>query len=260
MANLITDYKGLQTLKRALNRFNNFLKNSDDEYCDISSQIKKILGCGSNLVQLLKIAQKYDSIIGCLQDCDTDSNSDDNNSDHHNRRSKNNCVREVAASDYFCLMSNLKNSQMLVLGLQNDLGCLINLVIKNFSTDCDILPSDEELKSLMKDLVCCAPCDKGDCDEFDRGYSVALVVFISLLFSGQFDCIKCTVCNEGENRGDLKNCNACGSCDPCSKCPRNLYELSAAGLQVLISLDNQDNMTRWFTIIGLSLGGIARKL
>lgn len=279
MSHLLTDHDGLQTLKRALNRFNNLLKLSDDEYCDISAQIKKIICGQSNLVQLLKLSQKYENVINALNSCDTKGEVKDDCNCNGKQIVRNSCDKEISATEFFCLMNSLKNGQYLVLGLHNDLAALCNLIVKNFSTECDVLPCEEKMMQLLKNLVCCPPPTIDDCNDFDRGYAIALIILISLIFSNKFHCIKCKICDETTTEEPHESCheqthesstssteechnkcNSCDACDPCVRCHRNIYEYSTDGLQVLLSLENQDNVSKWFAIIGMSLGGIVRQL
>lgn len=262
MAHLLTDYEGLQILKRALNRFNNLLKTSDDEYCDISELIKKVI-CGSgNLNQLLKISNKYENIVTKISQCETTGDAQED-CNCNGRSLVTSCDKTIMASDFFGVMDSLKNGQFLVLGLHNDLAQVTNLIVKNFSTEHDVLPCTEDLVRLIKHLICCPAVPVDDCTEFDRGYSIALLIVISLVFSNKLHCVKCAICEDRplfeEVDGKCK-CSDCDNCDPCAKCPRNIYEYSTSGLQVLLSLENQDNIAKWFAIIGMSLGSIARQI
>jgi len=293
MAQLITDLEGLQAFKRALNRFSNIIKNADEEPCEIQAIIKK-LTCGpSSLNQLIKVASKEHKLFKAIKcckpphkpscDCDEESSCSDKRC---GCGPCNPCCNGPLATDLFDVLTSLKDSQGTLLAFHHDACELVKAIIKFVKTlDCSPVPCDKELKCLIANLVCCdRSCVQDDCCEFNNGYFVALVMLISLMFGGHLKRTICLVCkteasecceeesscsssssgSTGCTGSVAPSCDDCvSSCtvDPCSPCPpKSLYELSVSGLQMLLNLENQDNMNKWFAIIGVTLGGIAGQL
>lgn len=292
MAQLITDLEGLQSFKRALNRFSNIIRYADEDPCEIQAAIKKLTCGNSSLNQLIKVASKEQKLVKALQSCRSshkprcDCDCDSESSDSHKCGCGpcNPCCNGPLATDLFDVLCSLKDSQSALLCLHHDACELVKAIIKYVKClDCAPVPCDKELKCLIANLICCdRRCEQDDCCDFNTGYMVSMVIFVSLLFGGQFQRVQCLVCKteareccEEESCGSSTtsgstgstgthhSCECASSCnaDPCSPCPpKSLYELSVSGLQLLLNLENQDNMNKWFAIIGVTLGGIAGQL
>jgi hypothetical protein len=312
MAQLITNFEGLQGLKRALFRLSNVMQTSYDDQSEILHKIKVLLHGGSSLNQLLKLSSKYDNLLDSMKCCTYKKSAHCDNCNNFSVRGP--CDRDDGpfASDLFNIMESVNNSQNLLLSLNHDLCELTHAIVK-FYCKCDNrLPCEDELECLIKNLVCCGKepsCD--DCGEFNSAYPVAFVIFVALVFGGQFERVVCLICDKHEKKNDCENCNnsrhhshasdkshekshhdkshddfdsrsttsigsfsssdksdksdnkkcCCEKCDKCSpKCSRSLYHLSLTGLQLLMSFNTQDHVNKFFTIIGLTIGGIAQNL
>jgi hypothetical protein len=278
MAQLITDLSGVQGLKRALNRFKTLMSYSEELDANTLALVSKITSLSGHLSTLFKASTKYDSFVKSLQCCTTTPPSVGCDCNGQSTYCKPNCCNPCPSgptvNELFTVTNILKDNQNALLGLHSEINELVKAIMNSYSGDlCTKIPCDNELNELIADLICCnRSLSCGDCDEIEKGYPIALIVLVSLIFSGQYDKVSCLVCSTSPQGCTFGSGNwqqpppcpcdtPCQTVDPCAPvCPSSLYELSISGLQYILSLDNQDQINRWFTIVGWQIGSIARQL
>lgn len=232
MAQLITDYDGLLALKRALSRFNLIIRESIEDHTEISNIVNLLLSGTSSLSRLLRVAHRYDVVVRSLKDCtplcgnvdlkngcnkdfrngynvDFRNGCNCNDGTISQRRDCNRCEGGPYASELFGAIDSLNTNQNLVITLSDELSRLIRAIAAYYERKCDKLPCEDKLEELISRLICCdhKPIFN-ECEEFDRSYPIALVIFIALLYNGAYPRVKCLICNVKDVKDvkDEKNC------------------------------------------------------